>query len=568
MAEAVLRREPGLARILSPKWRAALARFRRGRAGALGKTLVLLGVGGVFWSALFAIAYRVLVAARAVPDLGLYLPGKVLGAILLTFGSILLLSNVITSLSTFFLAKDLDLLAAAPVDWLRVYLAKLAETIVHSSWMVVLLALPILTAYGIVYAGGPLFPLVAAAALAPVLVICGALGSALTLVLVNVFPARRTRDLLSLIAIGAAASVVVLLRLLRPEQLVRPEGFQNLLDFLVTLRTPANPYLPTEWAARVVMNWLTFVADPLPPTVLWLTAAATVVIGAALHGALYRDGYSKAQEGAERFVRGKRWSLAAHRFVGFLPVQTREFVLKDLRIFFRDTTQWSQLILLAVLLIVYLFNIQALPLYTGERVSFLLVTLVTFLNLGLAGFVLAAIAARFVFPAISLEGRQLWLLRSSPLPPRTLLWSKYWTGAVPLLVVALVITVLTNLLLRASPFMMALSVGTIILYTLATCALALAFGAYYPQFDTENAAQIPTSFGGLVFMMSSVTFLAVVIVVEARPVLNYVRAMREQGQPRIDADMVLAMAVVAALCLATTLGALAAGARRLEEIDR
>ena len=144
-----------------------------------------------------------------------------------------------------------------------------------------------------------------------------------------------------------------------------------------------------------------------------------------------------------------------------------------MRLFFRDTTQWSQLILLAVLLLVYIFNIRALPLFTGERVPVLLVTLVVFLNLGLAGFVLAAIAARFIFPSVSLEGRQLWLLRSSPLDLEALLWSKYWMGTVPLLVLALLITGVTNVLLQASPFMMVVSIGTIALYTLATSALAL-----------------------------------------------------------------------------------------------
>jgi len=51
----------------------------------------------------------------------------------------------------YFLARDLDLLVSSPVDWLRLYLAKLGETMIHSSWMVVLLAVPIFTAYGIVY---------------------------------------------------------------------------------------------------------------------------------------------------------------------------------------------------------------------------------------------------------------------------------------------------------------------------------------------------------------------------------------------------------------------------------
>ena len=43
--------------------------------------------------------------------------------------------------------------------------------------------------------------------------------------------------------------------------------------------------------------------------------------------------------------------------------------------------------------------------------------------------------------------------------------------------------------------------------TLALAGLALGFGTLFPQFETENAAQIPTSFGGLLFMMAAVAEL-------------------------------------------------------------
>src|SRR5437667_7302363 len=179
---------------------------------------------------------------------------------------------------------------------------------------------------------------------------------------------------------------------------------------------------------------------------------------------------------------------------------------------FPSPLQWSQLILLAVLVVVYLFNIQALPLHRGGPVGFFYVNLVSFLNLGLAGFVLASIAARFIFPAVSLEGRQMWLLRSSPLDLRALLWSKYWVGTVPLLALGLLLTGMTNALLEVSTFMMLMSLATMASLTLAIAAMALAFGTLYPQFETENAAQIPTSFGGLVFMMATIALLAGVIV--------------------------------------------------------
>ena len=560
-------RQPGIGAVLAPKWRSALARARTTQRGRGARLVLLLAVGGLFWTAAFGISYRVLRYISVQQDIGFLIASKMLGVILLAFAAILLLSNLITALSSFFLAKDLDLLVAAPLHWFRLYVAKLLETAAHSSWMVVLIALPILTAYGIVYDGGVLFPFVALAALIPFVILPAVVGSAITLVLVNVFPARRARDLLSLVAIGAVGGLVLMLRVMRPEQLVRPEGFASLVEFLAVLRAPTNPFLPTEWAADMIMNWLRHVADPLPITLLYTTAAAFIIMGGWLHGRLFREGYSKSQEGAERFVRGRRLGTVAGKLLGGISAERREFLLKDLRLFFRDPTQWSQLILLGVLVVVYLFNIRSLPLFSGERVPFFLITVVVFLNLGLAGFVLSAIAARFVFPAVSLEGRQMWLIHSSPLRFSSLLWSKYWLGTLPLLLLALFITVATNLLLEASGFMMAVSVATLVLFTFAASAMALCFGTYYPKFDTENAAQIPTSFGGLVFMMSAITLLGLVIAIEAVPVSAYLRA-RQHGEPLgFSAELLVAGALVVGLCVSATVISLRLAIRRLDTLE-
>ena len=566
-AEPIRLPAAGLRTILGPKWRTARARLRQERSGGSTKLLLLLLTGLAFWLAIFGIAYRLLQYTTKVPEIGRYLPGKMLGLVMVAFGAILLLSNLITALSTFFLAKDLDLLAAAPVEWSRLYAAKLTETVIHSSWMVALLAAPVFTAYGIVLHGGPLFPLVVLAAFVPYIALPAVVGAAATLLLVNVFPARRTRDLLGLIGIGAVAIAVVLLRVIRPEQLARPEGYRNLLDFIIVLRAPTNPWMPSEWAASMVMNWLHHVGDPLPPLLLWSTAGAFLVMGAALHRWLYIDGFSRAHEGAERVVRRPLRTAVGGLLRGMSPTR-RELILKDVRLFFRDSTQWSQLILLGVLLLVYIFNIRTLPLFSGEQVSFILVTVISFLNLALAGFVLAAVAVRFIFPAVSLEGRQMWLLRSSPLELRTLLWSKYWIGTLPLLVLAVGIAVTTDLLLRVTPFMMGLSVATLVVYTLAIGALALGLGALYPQFDTENAAQIPTSFGGLVFMMASLTLLIVVVIIEARPVLDYLRAGRDGTGGGFTPELAVSFAAVTLVCLVAAGGSFGLALRRLQEVDR
>ena len=551
--------------LLSPKWLSMRSRAAKKQTGAKGRALMLGGVGLVFWGFVFTVLYRLLSYFRGIPEIGPLLAGKLLGLILVSFFGMLLLSNIIGALSTFFLARDLDLLVAAPVDWLRFYLAKVTETCAYSSWMVVLMAIPMFIAYGVAYAGGPMFVFVVFAMFIPFLILPSVIGAAFTLLLVNIFPARRTRDILSVIAVLAAGGVVLLFRLMRPEQLARPEGFKSLIEFVSVLRAPTSPWLPSEWVQTGIMSWLRDEPDALPLYLLWSTAAAFLVIGALMHAWLYAKGYTKAQESGERWARKSVLSGVFEKMLAPLGIVRRELVLKEVRLFFRDTTQWSQLILLAVLVVVYIFNIKFLPV-RGEGVTFFVANLIPFLNLVLAGFVIASIAARFIFPGISLEGRTMWLLRSSPLAIRELLWSKFWVGTIPLLVFALALVVVTGMLMQVSEFIMIVSVLTITMMTFAIAGLAIGFGTIFPRFDTENAAQIPTSFGGLLFMMAAISVIGAVITLEARPVFSYLSA-RSFGTERDPIEMVLGFGLAAVICIAATVVPIRIARKRLEMLE-
>jgi ABC-2 type transport system permease protein len=106
-----------LTTVLGPKWRTARARLRQDRAsGGRGKAVVLGTVGLVFWLVVFGVLYRMLAYFRSVEEIGPLLAGKLLGLALLSFCH-LLLSNVDGPV-VILLAKDLELLVAAPVDWL------------------------------------------------------------------------------------------------------------------------------------------------------------------------------------------------------------------------------------------------------------------------------------------------------------------------------------------------------------------------------------------------------------------------------------------------------------------
>jgi len=152
---------------------------------------------------------------------------------------------------------------------------------------------------------------------------------------------------------------------------------------------------------------------------------------------------------------------------------------------------------------------------------------------------------------------------------RELLWSKFWVGTLPLLALALAIVGVTNSLLHVSPFMFTVSVFTITLMTFALAGLAIGFGTVFPRFETENAAQIPTSFGGLLYMMSAVGVIGAVIVLEARPVYSYLSAVSfGRGESPPLGELVLGFGLAAAVCLTATFWPIRIALAKLEMLER
>lgn len=553
--------------LLTPKVLSARRRGVAGR-GSWGRVAMVLGIGAAAWPFIYLTLTRLLRTLRGVEEIGPLLSSKLLALGLLVFLGVLLLSNLIAALSSFFLSRDLPWIRAAPVDWLSVYLSRLTETLVSSSWMVVLMLVPMLAAYWTAYEGGWAFAALSVVAVVPFLVIPAAVGSAITLLLVRLFPARRSKDILGIMAVAAVGLVVLLLRVLRPERLVNPESYRNLVDFMAALRGPSSPWLPSQWGADALAGFLQGGFDPFLLILLWTTAAGTVTVGAMLHRSLYPSCFSRAQEGNENRIRHHAGWTWLERSVSRVSLQRQQLVLKDVRIFFRDTTQWSQLIILGVLVVVYVYNIRVLPLNSGEMITRYLITLVVFLNLGLSGFVLAAIAARFVFPALSLEGQTLWLLRSAPLEARTILGAKYWVGAVPLTALAVLLTGVTDFLLGVSVGLAVLSLVSTVALSLAFTAQALAWGVYYPEFESENAAQIPTSVGGLLFMLGAVVTLGIILVLQIWVLKGFLISGLPGREPRSPLVWEVGLALGATLLCCTIAGVFPyrAAVRRLDRL--
>ena len=511
-----------LSLLIKPRFMGFRNQIRLSGKSRRRKALVLAGLGLVFCGIIFFLSARVLLHFKSVEIIGDLLSHHLLSMILLTFFSLLIFSHIITALSNLYLSGDLQLCHAMPVSLEEVFISRAAFTLMDSSWMPMAFGLPIFLAYGYVYRPGPGFYLALIHMNLAMAVIAAGIGILVTMILVHVFPAQRTRDLIMLLSVMMLVFLYFLFRFLRPERLVNPESFFTVAQYMSALKAPQSSYLPTQWVSDTLwaaLNGARPGSYVFNIALTWTTAAALFFINVWAARGLYFEGYSKSQEAKKRFSAGKRLLDYA---VGVL---TRPFgedlgaiIGKDVRTFFRDNSQWSQLLLLGALIVVYVYNFSVLPLDKSPmRVEFLQNEL-AFLNMGLAGFVLSAVCARFVFPAVSAEGEAYWIVRSSPIRLKRYLWGKYAFFLLPMLCMAEVLIIATNRLLEVTPFMMVLSTLTMFFMVFGVVALGIGLGALYPSFKHQNIARVATGFGGVLYMIVSSLFIVLIVVLEAGPV--------------------------------------------------
>jgi ABC-2 type transport system permease protein len=431
--------------------------------------------------------------------------------------------------------------------------------------MVVVFIVPVLGGVGLAHCAPWAYYPVSVLAVAPFVLIPIAIGSGVTLLLVNIFPARRARDILMLMGLLFAGSLVLLLRMIQPEQLMRVESLPDITDFFATLQSPATPLLPSFWAAETVFAALQGRFDLLHMAALWTTALGLIVLAAAAFERWHFTGFSKAQEARKaRFTR-LAWLDRAARA---LPISTvhRHLLVKDLKVFLRDVSQWSQLLLLLALVLVYLYNFRVLDLDRIPYMSGMVKNVYAFVNLAMAGLVMATVCARFVFPAVSAEGAAFWIIRTAPISLRAFLWSKFWTGLLPVFVLTEGLTVAANHFLGIDPLLRVVSAVAVGFMAIALVGLATGLGARYPRFNAENPSQVAGSYGGVAFMILAVLFMIVLIALIGWPssVLLWHRAAHIAVPPSMRAATAVCFGTAVATSLATWWFGMRSGVRALE----
>ena len=453
---------------------------------------------------------------NANPSLLYLSPSYPLGMILALLLFMLFISGIAVSIGSLFLAQDLDLILATPLSKRKIFSSKLFYIIANSSWMPLIFIIPLLIAFGQAYKAPPSYYLFSSLTLIPYFTIAGSFSLIIAIIMNKLLPAARSREVLLMVVVSCLILIFMLIDLVRL-------GFAGAHDHstiarLVTFLSLANlTWLPSNWAAICMQDFILSrsINWPIYLPLLLFGALATASLAHIVFFLFHFDAYTSSRNTIRSLNYYKSFIRSIFNFFKKYMSQTQKALCqKEVLCFSRDVTHTIQLLMLLGLCAIYIFNlriflnIDSFPSDTRDWwQKFFFVS-----NSSIAAFVTTGFCTRFVFISLSLEGKSFWILQNSPLSLKDIIVAKFSCWYFPVSILGSFVFCAAGLSLSVDwrVLLVSIAVSWIICYGIV--GLAIGLGARFANFNWEHSSQLAAGFGNMVFMLASISLIAVNLV--------------------------------------------------------
>src|SRR5262245_2036480 len=478
------------------------------------------------------------------PGLGTLLMERLLYLLFAFLFVLLLLSNLVISYTNLFRNREASFLLTMPVTTDTIFRWKFIESTLLASWAFIFLIAPFLTAYGLTRGVAWHFYLITVMLISLFIVLPGVLGSFVAVSVARYIDRRMFQATAVIVALGALAGLTYWFKPEPiPPDLAETRVLAVLDRMLMKTQFAQYPLLPSYWLSAGVLQWAEGALAAAGFFVLVLLSHVLFFgfLAFTCMGNLFYDAASAVQSRANLFGHWEwfRWMRERRGQFGYgrgaievvisslrwIRPDVRGLVVKDVRMFWRDTTQWAQSIVLFGLLGVYIINLRH---FSQQLTNPFWVHLVSYLNLGACSLNLATLTTRFVYPQFSLEGKRLWIVGLAPLGMVRVVKGKFALASCAALAVTLGLIWLSCHMLKMPwektlYFAMAVSVMTVTL-----TGLAVGLGVLYPNFKEDNPSKIVSGFGGTFCLVLSFLYIlgAVVLLALGSPWAQQVSFLR------------------------------------------
>ncbi len=501
--------------LLRPDWLAIKRRWTGELEfkGQSGRDFILFVFGIIISYALYFGVYWALGKVNENPALSKLPAGDFLGMVFLVLFIMVLISTVLSAIGTLFLSEDLELVLSSPVPSRSFFFGKFFYVYFSASWMPFLFIAPVIIAFGHIYHPSWLYYLMPFLLMLGWFAIPAGLGMLIAVLLVLVVPVYRVREMFIVLMIAAAAGIYMLCESIGL-QWTTLKSAEEMLRIIAILTMPSITWLPSNWLAGAIQDLLQpgGISWQLYATLLYSCAAVSISLAYIAVRLFENRAYSLVRNKRRDDKVSSRQVQKALRFLGRpLSPPFRGILGKELRVLSRDVAQAVQVLMLLVLGLIYLYHMRVFSAVESfpESIRPWWKSFMFLGNVCMGAFISTAICTRFVYPAISMEGRSFWVLQTSPLSIRDIMKVKFWSWYVPVAIISCLFFVSGASIIGGDFAIILVNALSSIIICYGIVGLAIGIGAIFAHFDWEHSSQLAAGFGSFIFMLSSIILVFV-----------------------------------------------------------
>ena len=472
-------------------------------ARPIGMSALLLAGLGFYYGYLY-LAFLLMDFIYQQEVYGVLLASKLVQILLFIAIGMSLMSSLTTSIAHYFLARDLEFQFSLPVGFNAWMSHRFSQVFLQSNWMLLLFGGPLIW-YFMYLSQVPLLAQVLA--VMGFVVLCSfpvIMASWLCLLLVKIFPARRVHQVFLVLTVVLVSSLILVFRYLEPEKFIGPGGLDRFRGFADMVNFDSQQWNPAIWTYNLIValsqsQWSQAWPQGIRLLVLFAFAFGLLIFTARR---LYRTSWDRALQS----LSGETDLVGPRAKTSWLSTRLSHFrwsqEVRELLLFLRDPSQWSQVFVLIALLGLYLFSLSKPPTnpFGGTRYALALG------NTAFVAFICLSVSSRFVFTSFSADGHAIWLMKTAPDGWFNFIRSKLFVFGLPCLVFAQLLNVLSGVLLDLNGNELWLLGAASFWDASFMILLSLAMGMIFINPSVENPLKLIVSPGGLLLMASGLFF--------------------------------------------------------------
>lgn len=443
--------------------------------------------------------------------IGQFLLHRFISMALFVFFMTVSVGNIIVAYTTLYRSNEVSYLLTKPVSFTNIFIIKFLDNFFYSSATLFFIGVAAIVGYGSYFhLPFSFYVIVVFLIFIPFMLIAACIAAIILFGLMRLSSIIGALSVVGGLVSAYVLSIFLFFKFTNPSMLVKKvmQFYPHTDQYFFQFDPQFSRYLPSQWVAEF-LYWTTKGNNPTG----FLYLFQLIILAAVLFGFLvliakvyYRKSWLLSLE--LRFFKRRRDGRQKSFFQkkSIFGQQFEVLYKKEILQFFREPTQFFHLGIMILFMLI--FNISIIHVNLGKVQPFLYSVFYTVVYLFTA-FLLASLAVRFAYPAISIEAQSFWKIKSSPILLSKYFRVKYLLYIIPTIILGFLLVVFSNWEHRYELRLIIYILFNVLFLSITLITLNISAGCLFSNFDEKNPIRVASTQGASLTFLLSLIYLVI-----------------------------------------------------------